>query len=155
MASNIFISYSGKDNQRIVPILGTLKTIQNLTLFISEDSMPPGAKIDDRIINEIKGCNLFLVFYSISSKQSSYVQQEIGVARANNKMIIPILLDGTKPEAMLLNINYVDLSDSSKFSNEFNRLYHYISSNFKKQQLIEVAGSIALLFICIAMLGKK
>lgn len=156
MASNVFISYSDKDRRRIIPILGLLKNIQDLKIFFADRSINPGEEISKTIANAIKDSNLFLVFFSISAMQSSFVQQEIGFAKANNKIIIPILLDGTKPNALLSGLNYVDLSNQSKIQSELNRLYCYITSNAKRQQQKELIAILALLILgCFIFLRKK
>jgi hypothetical protein len=153
---NVFISYADKDKQRVIPVLDPLRNIQDVKMFFAEESISPGAEISKTIADAIRRCDLFLLFYSISAMQSNYVQQEIGLAKANNKLIIPILLDGTKPNAMLLGVNYVDLSDPSKVQSEFNRLYSFIISNVKQQHQGQVIGFLALVALgCLIFFGKK
>jgi len=153
---NVFISYADKDKQRVIPVLDPLRNIQDVKIFFAEESISPGAEISKAIADAIRRCDLFLVFYSVSAAQSNYVQQEIGLAKANDKLIVPILLDGTKPDAMLLGVNYVDLSDPSKVQNEFNRLYSFVISNVKQHQQGQLIAILAMVAIgCIIILSKK
>lgn len=156
MAFNVFVSYSATDSFRIKPILELLKKIPDVEIFFAEESINPGSEVSKTIANSIRGCNFFLVFYSAAARVSNYVQQEIGLAKASSKMIIPILLDGTRPDAMLSGINYVDLSDSAKVQSEFNRLYGFITSNVQQQQQIKVIGLVALAILAgLAIFGKE
>jgi hypothetical protein len=153
---HVFISYADKDKQRVIPVLDPLRSIQGVKVFFAEESISPGVEISKIIEDAIRTCDLFLVFYSISASQSNYVQQEIGLAKATNKLTVPILLDGTKPNAMLLGLNYVDLSDPNKVQSEFNRLYGFIISNVKQQQQGQLIGFLALVALgCLILFSKE
>jgi hypothetical protein len=90
---------------------------------------------------------VFILFYSGAAVKSNYVQQEIGVARSNNKIIIPILLDSNKPTGMLEGINYLNFYDPSKQQTEMGRLYNFIDRSVhskKKNQILTVLGLLGL-----------
>ena len=76
----IFASYSTKDIDLIKSILNNLAQIQGVKVFFADLDLKPGDIISHRITQSITGSDIFLVFYSESAQQSSYVQQEIGVA---------------------------------------------------------------------------
>ena len=142
---SIFISYSTKDADNLHPILNLLSTIQGVRVFFAERSILPGSVISQTIIENIKNTDIFLVFFSESAAQSSYVQQEIGAAKANNKIIIPILLDSTKPTGMLEGINYLNISDPEKQHTEMQRLYSFISANIQKKKQDRAIATLGLL----------
>ncbi|WP_440951590.1 toll/interleukin-1 receptor domain-containing protein [Methanococcoides sp. FTZ1] len=147
MSFKIFISYSTKDVEHINPILSQLSTIQNTEIFYADKTLNPGDNIDQIIINNIKNSDVFLMFNSESALKSNYVQQEIGVAKSNNKIIIPILLDSNKPTAMLNGINYLNFYDQSKKEAEFDRLYNYIIRNVQSKnqnQLLTFLGILGI-----------
>lgn len=156
MATNVFVSYSDEDKQKIFPILNSLRAIEDVKIFFAEEAINPGSEVSTTIANAIKECHLFLVFYSKAAIKSCYVQQEIGLAKANNKIIIPILLDSTKPNAMLAGFNYVDLSKPERIQNEFNRLYSFINLNIKQQQQGQIIAILALVALgCLYIYVKK
>lgn len=134
MSFNIFISYSTNDIEIISPVLDLLSTIQDIKIFFAEKTINPGDIISQTIINNIRNSDAFLVFYSESAIKSNYVQQEIGAAVTNNKIIIPILLDSNKPTGMLQGINYLDFYDETKQQAEFSRLYYYIVQNVQSKK---------------------
>jgi len=145
MNFKIFISYSTKDSLKINQIFELLKTIQNTEIFFSERTIPPGVPISQNIIHSIRNCDVFLVFFSKFAKESNYVQQEIGAAKGNNKIIIPILLDDTKPTGVLEGINYLNLSNPSKHDEEMRRLYSFLIRQVQNKKRNQALGLLTLL----------
>jgi hypothetical protein len=146
---NIFVSYSSEDSDKIRPILNQLSTIKAIKIFFAEKTIDPGEKISQTIIQNIKNSDIFIVFYSTSAVKSNYVQQEIGVAKSSNKIIIPIILDSSKPTGMLEGINYLNFYDQTKQQTEMERLYRFIVQNVeverkKRQQMLTVLGLLGL-----------
>lgn len=152
---NIFVSYSTKDREKIEPVLSLLRAIQDTSIFLSDVSIIPGSNVSQEIINKIKVCDLFLVFYSENSIKSTYVQQEIGTALGNNRIVIPILLDGTKPDSMMIGLNYLDLADSNKYINEINRLYSFVMNNVQQKKQRQAILSLGALLLLIYALDEN
>ena len=141
---NIFISYSTEDSDKIKPILELLSSIQDTKIFFAEKTINPGDDIIQIIINNIKNSDVFIVFYSESAIKSNYVQQEIGVAKSNGKIIIPVLLDSNKPTEMLEGVNYLNFYGQTKQQIEMKRLSDFIvqavKSKRRKQNLWTLIG---------------
>lgn len=148
MAFNVFISYSLKDLETARQLQGYLAQIQGTSAFLSESSLIIG-QLSEALITKIKECDLFIVLYSKNSQNSNYVQQEIGVARGNNKIIIPLLLDAeAKPDAMLQGISYLSIYDEEKRTTQIPRLYNYVAQESQKKinsQTLLALGAIVLL----------
>ena len=148
MTFNIFISYSTKDLETARQFQNNLAQIKGTRVFLSDASLIIG-QLDIALINEIKNCDLFFVLYSKNSTASTYVQQEIGVAKGNNKIVIPILLDAeAKPDAMLQGISYLSLYDEEKRNAQMPKLYQYIIQESQRKdnaQLLLTLGGIWLL----------
>ncbi len=144
---NIFVSYSTNDSDKIQSLVNQISTMQGVKIFFAEKTINPGDNISQTIINNIKNSDVFIVFYSESAIKSNYVQQEIGAAKSNNKYIIPILLDSTKPTGMLEGVNYLNFHNPTKQLSEMNRLYQFIARNVqrKKQgQTLKFFGLLAI-----------
>ncbi len=130
---NIFISYSTLDIEIAKRIESYLSQIQGVSVFLSDSNLIVGT-LSNVLIEKIKHCDLFLVLYSKSSHSSNYVQQEIGVAKGDNKVIIPILLDDeARPIAMLQGTSYVSIYDENKAKEQMQRLYSYIVQESQKK----------------------
>lgn len=147
MTFTIFASYSTKDLERIKPVLDRISHINGLRTFLAETDLQPGDMIDKTITQHILSSDVFLLFFSESAKHSNYVQQEIGVALGHTKIIIPLLLDGTKPTGMLANVQYLDLSDETKRPGELERLYNFIIRNVQSKNQNQLLGALAVLGI--------
>jgi hypothetical protein len=145
MVFKIFVSYSTKDIEEIRPILNQLTTIKDIEIFFADTTLCPGDHISQTIINYINNCDVFIVFYSESAQNSSYVQHEIGVAKAKDKLIIPILLDATKPDGMLAGINYLNFYNQTKRDKELQRLYDFIIRNVQSKNQKSALSFLALL----------
>jgi len=145
MTFKIFVSYSTKDIDEIKPILQQIQTIKDTEFFFADETLNPGDQISQRIINYISDCDVFILFYSEFARDSTYVQHEIGVAKANNKIIIPILLDASKPDGMLQGINYLNFYDQTKKQQEFERLYNFIVRNVQSKNQKSALSLLALL----------
>lgn len=145
MSFKIFVSYCTKDIEEIKPILQQIRTIKDTDLFFADQTLNPGDHISQRIIDYISNCDVFILFYSKAAYDSTYVQHEIGVAKANDKLIIPILLDETKPDGMLQGINYLNFHNQDKKQQELERLYNYINQNVQRKNRNSLLSTVALL----------
>lgn len=107
MAYKVFISYSTNDFP-IVEHVRRLLTNPAVEVFIAEYSVGPGSQLNDTIVTAIKKCDLFVLLWSRNSKFSEYVPQEIGIARGDNKPILPIVLeDGLQLPGFIKELKYL------------------------------------------------
>ncbi len=148
MTFNVFISYSTKDKATALQLKNYVAKIQSTSIFLAESDLIVG-QLSEAIITKIKECDLFIVLYSKNSQNSNYVQQEIGVAKGSNKIIVPILLDSkAKPDAMLAGISYLSIYDEEKRNAQMPKLYSYITQESQKKantQAILALGAVLLL----------
>ncbi len=92
MAFKVFISYSTKDLSKVNHIKAMLEH-SSIEVFVAEYSLLPGQPLSEKIINAIKSCNLFILLWSNSAKDSEWVPQEIGVAKSSLRTILPVVLE--------------------------------------------------------------
>jgi hypothetical protein len=91
MALKVFISYSTKDFLT-VNFVQSLLASAPVEVFVAEYDVPSGTPLSPAIITAIKQCDLFILLWSVNSKESEWVPQEIGIASSDNKQIIPVVL---------------------------------------------------------------
>ena len=112
----VFVSYSHKDMDRVIPIIATLK--QSMCRIWYDEGLHPGESWNDSIAEHLKCCEQFVVFISPHSITSKYVMSEINYALAKNKSIVPVILTKTDLpaglEMMLGTIQFLDISDMDK-----------------------------------------
>lgn len=108
MAFNVFISYATKDLS-VVDQVRTVLEGSSVAVFVAEHSVPAGSPLAQSIITAIKQCDIFIVLWSRNADASDWVPQEVGIAKADNKHIIPVLLDpGLKPPGFMSDLKYLD-----------------------------------------------
>lgn len=158
MTFNIFVSYSSNDKFKIEPILDQLSSIKETKIFFADWSINPGDEISQKILCNIDNSDIFIVFYSKSAIDSNYVQQEIGAAKSNDKIVIPILLDSSKPTGMLKGIHYLNFHDQSKKHAEIKRLYNCITEKIKNEKKLKytliIVGILAFGYFLIKTINE-
>ena len=128
MPYKVFISYSTKDLMKVNNIREQLKR-EGVEVFVAEYSIRPGEGLNRKIIEEIKNCDLFVFLCTKNSIKSEYVNQEIGIAKGNNKYIISIITQkGLKPPALINNLKYLNIDNSIDEIND------YISSQIEEKR---------------------
>ena len=117
----IFVSYSHRDMDTVMPIIAELKRRMCRVWF--DEGLTPGESWNDSIAEHLLGCAQFVVFISPDSVNSKYVMSEVNFAISKNKEILPVVIkDATLPaglEMMLsttqfLNVTGGDTSAAAK-----------------------------------------
>ncbi|MFM7439478.1 MAG: toll/interleukin-1 receptor domain-containing protein [Snowella sp.] len=99
-----FISYSSQDRE-VADHIESLLWRQNCLVIRDEQNFEPGHRISDEIRQQIANCQTFLVLCSQNHNRSLYCQGEIDIAFEQQKRIIVISLDGSKPQDTRLSNN--------------------------------------------------
>lgn len=114
MAFKVFVSYSTLDLSVVNSIRAKLGVL-GVDVFIAEYSVTPGENLSERILAEIRACDVFVLLWSSNSKSSDWVPQEIGVARGLDKFIVPMLLErNVLPPAFISGIKYVNIHSNEQ-----------------------------------------
>ena len=121
MIKQVFISYSRNDSECMDMVRSFVKSIEPQTLvFIDSYSIVGGDKWQDKIIESIATCDIFVVVWTWNSSMSEWVKREIKIAKelqskTEKPRIIPIILDETPLGFGLSTYQYVTLyAESSK-----------------------------------------
>jgi len=96
-AYRVFVSYSTSNIEIAKWSMQALSKRGVAEVFVAEYSLEPGAVLDERILAEIRACDLFVLLWSGAARQSDWVPQEIGAARMADKVIVPIVLEPNLP----------------------------------------------------------
>jgi len=111
--SDIFLSYSSKDRERIRPLEKALEA-QGWTVFWDRD-IPVGKTWRSFIGEEIQNCLCIVVVWTKNSVQSEWVIEEAEEGKAR-RILFPVSLDGVRPPFGFGSIQSADLSDWEKDS---------------------------------------
>jgi hypothetical protein len=108
----IFVSYSSQDKY----LAGTLKRLlecYNFEVFLAHDDIQPTEEWQNRIIQELHDCHIFIPFLTEQFSHSDWTDQETGMAFAWDKLIIPLRIRKNpygfigKFQALKVNENFI------------------------------------------------
>jgi predicted nucleotide-binding protein len=96
--SFLFVSYARDDADRVRPLLDAVQrelTARRLPvrLWVDTEELKPGQMWDVEIARALESSVGLLFFVSERSSRSQWVQRELAVVGARDKLVIPILLD--------------------------------------------------------------
>lgn len=110
----VFLSHSSKNRSIVEWIVSHAKAL-GIEVYLAEHDHQPGKPLAVKIIKAIEGSDAFIALITTDGGASSYVQQEVGVAIARGKPIIPIVERGVQQEvlAMLDGIEQIKFESSA------------------------------------------
>lgn len=79
------------------------------------DAIQPAVEWKDEIINNIRNCDVFIPFITYDFKKSNWTDQEVGMAKINDKFIIPIEVN-KPPYGFIGNIQSLRVNKEKLFS---------------------------------------
>jgi hypothetical protein len=153
MAYSVFVSYSTKDIPNVEQLRQFLQ-LPDVQCFVSEYAVRPGVPLAPTIKNAILTCDLFILLWSKNADASEWVSQEIGIAHASQKPILPYMLEpGLSLPGFIKELRYV-----AAYQNPQQSLYQLretvLKNSLTKQSQQSMAalavGGLLLLFL-IAM----
>lgn len=150
MAYKIFISYSTRDLSTVNLIRSSLQNLP-VEIFVAEYSALPGNNLSQTIEQAIKNSDLFILLWSKNSQESSWVPQEIGIAKASGKIILPIILTPNLPlPGFIQDLKYLDINQNPIQALQFLQIHVLALANTQQQQGIAwlvIVGIVLLLFL--------
>ena len=150
MSFKVVISYATKDMQFVEQVRQTLMN-SSIEVFVAEHSVLPGQSLSSEIISAISSCDLFVLLWSKNSQRSEWVSQEIGIAKAAKKPIIPLMLEqGLQPPGFIRDIKYLSVYDDPRKSLIWLQ-QHVLECKQSKQtadswRILVVIGLLCLIF---------
>ena len=105
----VFLSHAVVDEDRLYPIVDSMRTQFDTQVFVCSDSVPTGSLWRASITDHLERCDLFVLVASEASVSSVYCAFEIGMASALKKPIRIITLDGVAPPAFVSDIQATDV----------------------------------------------
>ena len=110
----------------------------------------PGRPIAADLDANIRACDLFVLLWSENARASDWVPQEIGIATATRREIMPVVLhEGLTPPAFLSSLKYLELyRDPQAAANWLHRfVFEKVQAQQQLQTMLVVAGIAAVLVV--------
>lgn len=134
----VFFSHSTQDFGWVESIVAQVNAM-GLRGYVYEHDPQPGRPVAPKIKSAITRSQIFVVFLTLNSHESPYVQQEIGYAQDKGKLVVPFVERGV-PErslAMLQGIERI-IFDPQHLQDAINQLSAALS-----RYALELVGALA------------
>ena len=134
LMTQVFLSASEKDHAIKEKIRKTLMR-EGLTIWTNQTDIKTGTAFKIEINKGIEGADNFVYFISLDALRSQYCQQELTQAFANNKRIIPLLIQETDIKlipSQLQELQFIDLTESEddqKYARGIDKLLKALKSD--------------------------
>lgn len=152
MPTSIFFSHASRDAEWCARLADEAESF-GLQAYLAEHDVRPGTQLAAKVQEAIRTSSAMLVLLTDNTADSAYVHQEIGYARAQDKLIIPLV----QPEhvstqlALLAGVEYIpfDFRDPEADRGGFHTALQEFAA---RQRQREAAEEIVLLLACAALL---
>jgi hypothetical protein len=95
----VFLSHATADRDHVALVQRQIEAL-GITVYLAEHDPKPGSSIAAKVEEALERCHAVVVLITNNSVNSAYVQQEVGLARAHNKPILPIVDKSVDPATL-------------------------------------------------------
>jgi len=106
---SVFLSYSHDDLEVVSGLTPLLQIQRRDLIFLDKTVLKPGQKWEEVLLNALDESKAIVVFWCHHSSCSAYVRKEFERAYAQQKEIIPVILDDTPVDKPLSEFQWIDL----------------------------------------------
>ena len=154
MAYLVFVSYSTKDITDVDTLRSWLQ-LPETQVFVSQYVVAPGAPLAPTIQNAIRNCDLFVLLWSKNAAASEWVPQEIGIAHACKRPMLPLVLEaGISLPGFIKDLRYVAAYENPQ--QVMVNLRETVLRNSLMKQNQQAFGALAIGgLLLLGLLGKK
>lgn len=148
MSFKVFLSYSSKDNN-IANYIHSNAKLLGIDVLLAEKHFTPGVQLSQKVAYLISTSDCTIVLLTPNSQRSTYVQQEIGLSKAYNKLIIPIICPGFDETslAVLEGVEYVkwDQNNPQYAVQALMKYLYELKNNDERSKLFAIVIGIIIL----------
>ncbi len=129
LMTQVFLSYSDKDKEVMKKLARTLMR-EGFTVWTNKTDIKTGTEFQEEVNKGIEGADNVVCLISPAALQSWYWRQEVAHAFANNKRIIPLLIEATELDSIHPNIRALQFIDFTTHHDEAK--YHHDADKLVK-----------------------
>jgi|GEM_PF-1620273 len=134
--AKVFISYRRKDSPRdkqIAQIVELFLEYEKHEVWRDEESIIPGTYWPSEIYKHLGWCQVLVLLWSRSAKDSEWVQKEYQHAHANNKRIITLWLDKLELPPELQFIEAIEFHEFGKALHDLSKALRRFQEELERQ----------------------
>ncbi|MDA7525052.1 toll/interleukin-1 receptor domain-containing protein, partial [Verrucomicrobia bacterium] len=114
MSTDLFVSYSSRDRDRVMPLVEALRE-SGISIWIDEGNIHAADLWSEVIVQAIADATVIIVMLSRYSTDSQNVVKEVMLASEQNKTILPIYLEPAeippKLQYQLAGIQHIEITN--------------------------------------------
>lgn len=118
MKRDIFISYSRRDKEVVLPFVDEIDEVVGQNCWIDLNGIESGVEFEEVIMKAIDSCKVVLFMLSDSSLGSDWTKREVYYAESEGKRIVPVLIDGEGLRGWFKfhfgNIDFIDIRSAEQ-----------------------------------------
>ncbi|HEY9296280.1 MAG TPA: toll/interleukin-1 receptor domain-containing protein, partial [Phormidium sp.] len=146
LMTQVFLCYSDKDKEVMKKLAKTLRR-EGFTVWTNKTDIKTGTDFQEEVNKGIEGTDNVVCLISSAALQSGYWQQEVAHAFANNKRIIPLLIEPTELDSIpphiraLQFIDFTTHQDEAKYRDDADKLVKILHEDeryYKEQKILLV-----------------
>jgi hypothetical protein len=106
----VFVCHATRDVRQVEMVRSQAEAL-GISVYLAEHDVQPGFVLAEKIDEAIRRCQAVIVLITTASVTSTIVQQEIGLARAHGKPLIPMVEKGIdiRQLGILVGVEYLEL----------------------------------------------
>jgi len=155
----VFLSYPRQDLWLAYKIQKILADV-GIYVYVAELFPEPGATLWEKIKSMIVKSDLVIVLWTKNALNSAFLNQELGFADAQGKLIVPIVETGITSHGLLAGREYISFEqgrDAETYSTVCKSLYNFLQKKLEQQRNIALGVGLGILFLValFAAFGSK
>lgn len=152
MPFTVFISHSVSD----------LAVVNELRYWLEENGIPtyvaeaypePGVRLSDKIASAIAASDCVLALMTYDGERSQWVHQEVGYAKAQGKLIIPVVEEGTTLKGFIEDVEYITFRRYDPYQAITSVVQSLSAVKFRKEEEKRKAIAGLMVFFGLLALG--
>ena len=124
----IFISHADEDKKIAREIADQIKQNDGMNVFVAHDDLDPGTNWKEDLTQKIFECDVFIPLLTERYHSAEWTEQEVGIAHAYKKRMIPIRFDETSTTGFMTDFQATKISyplDEDEIKNIVNTVIAY------------------------------
>lgn len=151
MAYSIFVSHSFKNHDIVEKMAKSLRQ-PDAELYVAEADRQYGESLPSKIMKAIDACDAVIVIITKEANGSASMNQEVGYALGKEKLIIPMVEEGTKVGVLLQGLEFVEFS-LSRLEEALGKIVTYVAKKASTKRMNTKKEQNVLLFLGIALVA--
>lgn len=156
MSFKVFISHSTADMDLVDQLKRWLE-VNGIEAYVAQIYPHPGISLADKVKSAIQNCDCFIALLTKDGARSEWVREEIGIAFAADRPVVPIVEIGTQVKGVLVDKEYIRFDRFSPVEaiNQTVQFIHDLKLNKELQERTTATLLFLLGLLAVAAISSR